>query len=295
MPTVTPRGSRRIMLVNPRSYSPADLPSRMRAAPAKKRRLSTMNGMSAADTEIGLPTSIDSSLVSSSASASSASASFSIMAERSFGGVSNHTSSYAFCAAATARSASSGVATGISAMTSPVAGLMSGAVSPEEESTHSPPTNICPFFTVVAMALPSSIPTALPTPSPTLSLSPRPSRAARRKGPIPLVRLGQRIGPPIHPVPGRQQVARPQRQEQLHAVARRREVAAGQLLHLAHAVPERVTVHEQLRRSSLPPCVALQERLQRRNQVAAVPLVVLVERAQDARGEGGERHGILQR
>src|SRR5207253_11235718 len=81
----------------------------------------------------------------------------------------------------------------------------------------------------------------------------------------------------------------------LHPVARRREVATGQLLHLAHAVPERVAVYEQLRRGGLPPGVAFQERLQRRNEMTAVPLVVLVERAQDTRGEGGERHGILQR
>ena len=46
MPTVTPRGSRRIMDVKPLSYSPVDLPSWQRAAPAKKRRLSDMKGMS---------------------------------------------------------------------------------------------------------------------------------------------------------------------------------------------------------------------------------------------------------
>ena len=96
MPTVTPSGSRLIMLVNPRSYSPVDFPSWTRAAPAKNRRLSVMNGMSAAETEIGLPTSWASSSARVSASASIASASFSIIAERSLGGVSNHTSSNAF-------------------------------------------------------------------------------------------------------------------------------------------------------------------------------------------------------
>src|SRR5213595_3895639 len=42
----TPSGSRRTMLVNPCMYSPAALPSRMRAAPAKKRMQSTIGGIS---------------------------------------------------------------------------------------------------------------------------------------------------------------------------------------------------------------------------------------------------------
>jgi len=93
MPAVTPSGSRRIQLVNPRSYSPVFLPSMFRAAPAKYRRLSTMNGMSAPETAIGLPTSSDSRRARLSASPSIASASLSIIALRSFGGVSNQTSS----------------------------------------------------------------------------------------------------------------------------------------------------------------------------------------------------------
>ncbi len=52
-----------------------------------------MNGISAAETEIGLPTSSASSFASVSTSASMASARANIMAERSFGGVSNQTSS----------------------------------------------------------------------------------------------------------------------------------------------------------------------------------------------------------
>jgi hypothetical protein len=93
MPTVTPSGSRRMMLVNPFSYSPADLPSWSRAAPAKNRRLSVMNGMSARETEIGLPTSSASSCARFSASASIASESRSSIAARSLAGVSNQTSS----------------------------------------------------------------------------------------------------------------------------------------------------------------------------------------------------------
>ena len=81
------------MLVKPLSYSPVDLPSWQRAAPAKKRRLSDMKGMSACESEIGLPTSMDSRRASSAPLASMASASFKSMAERSFGGVSNQTSS----------------------------------------------------------------------------------------------------------------------------------------------------------------------------------------------------------
>src|SRR3972149_2787495 len=69
MPAVTPSGSRRMMLVKPFSYSPPDLPSRCRAAPAKKRRLSMMNGTSAPETEIGFPTSSASGFVRGSGSA----------------------------------------------------------------------------------------------------------------------------------------------------------------------------------------------------------------------------------
>ena len=52
-----------------------------------------MKGMSALETEIGLPTSCASSKARFSASASIASASLNSIAERSFGGVSNQTSS----------------------------------------------------------------------------------------------------------------------------------------------------------------------------------------------------------
>src|SRR3990170_3576512 len=139
MPAVTPSGSRRMMLVKPFSYSPPDLPSRWRAAPAKKRRLSMMNGTSAPETEIGLPTSSASSFVRVSMSASIASARANIIAERSFGGVSNQTSSKAFCAASAARSASSRVPIWTISAVSPFEGLMFGSVSPLPDPTPPAP------------------------------------------------------------------------------------------------------------------------------------------------------------
>ena len=183
MPTVTPRGSRRTMLVNPRSYSPVDLPSWTRAAPAKNRMLSVMKGMSAAETEIGLPTSSASSLAMLSASASIASASFNIIAERSLGGVSNHTSSYALRAAATALSASSRVPICTVPTDSPFAGLMSGSVSPLDESTQSPPTNI--FHVVPSPMFPLLKVERTPAPEPTIRppvwrVQPRSDHSPRR-------------------------------------------------------------------------------------------------------------------
>ncbi len=119
-------------------YSPVDFPSSCRAAPAKKRRLSAENGISSRDAINGLPTLSDSSCASSSAFCSSTSASLCKSSERIFGVASSHSGS-AFAAAATARSTSSALPFGTSAMTSPVAGLMTSIVSPDAASTHSPP------------------------------------------------------------------------------------------------------------------------------------------------------------
>src|SRR3954449_11986681 len=66
-------------------YSPALFPSRLRAAPAKKRRLSAENGISSRETINGLPTLRDSICASSSALSSSTSASFSSSSARSAG------------------------------------------------------------------------------------------------------------------------------------------------------------------------------------------------------------------
>src|SRR4051795_5402554 len=71
-------------------YSPADLPSSMRAAPAKKRRLSAENGISSRDAINGLPTLTDSSCASSSAFSSITSASLCRSSDRSFGVFSSH-------------------------------------------------------------------------------------------------------------------------------------------------------------------------------------------------------------
>src|SRR5664279_3570053 len=130
-------------------YSPADFPSRLRAAPAKKRRLSAANGISSRDAISGLPTLSDSSCASSSAFASSTSASLWRSSERSFGVASSHAGSAVF-AAVTARSTSSALQRGTSAIVSPVAGLITSIVSPDAASTHSPPTK---FLYAVFVAL----------------------------------------------------------------------------------------------------------------------------------------------
>src|SRR5690242_12735223 len=121
-------------------YSPADLPSSWRAAPAKKRRLSAENGISSRDAISGLPTFSDSSCASSSACSSMTSASLCRSSERSFGVFSSQSGSAAF-AASTARSTSSAEQFGTSAITSPVAGAITSIVSPDALSAHPPPIN----------------------------------------------------------------------------------------------------------------------------------------------------------
>src|SRR3954449_9481120 len=83
---MTPIGSRRAYDVEASRYSPADLPSRHRVAPAKKRRLSAMKGISSSLKACsGLPALRASRSASSSALSSMTSASFSSAAWRSAG------------------------------------------------------------------------------------------------------------------------------------------------------------------------------------------------------------------
>src|SRR6184192_3318840 len=131
-------------------YSPADLPSSTRAAPAKKRMLSAQTGSSSFAYESGLPTFFDSSSASSSVCSSMTSASFSSASARSPGVVSSHSGS-AFFAASTARSTSACVPRGTSAIVSPVAGLTTSIVPPSTASTHSPPTKFFCWETVTLM------------------------------------------------------------------------------------------------------------------------------------------------
>ena len=134
-------------------YSPVDLPSRLRAAPAKKRRLSAENGISSREAMRGLPTLTDSSCASSSACPSITSASEWRSSERSFGVFASH-SGAAACAASTARSTSSAPQRGTSAIVSPVAGAITSIVSPEAASANSPPIRIL-YWVVVVLMLPS--------------------------------------------------------------------------------------------------------------------------------------------
>src|SRR5436190_10385316 len=132
-------------------YSPEALPSRMRAAPAKNRRLSAQTGISSLAYESGLPTFSDSSSASSSVCSSIASASLSSASARSPGVVSSHSGS-AFLAASTARSTSACVPLGTSAIVSPVAGFRTSIVPPSTASTHSPPTKFFCWETVTLIA-----------------------------------------------------------------------------------------------------------------------------------------------
>src|SRR5258705_4441941 len=137
-------------------YSPVDLPSSTRAAPAKKRMLSAEIPGSSTATAQGLPVLSDSRRASSSAFSSIASAIFSSTVMRSPGVESSHSGS-ALAAASTARSTSAWVPCGTSAIFSPVAGLITSIVAPSTASTQSPPTKFLYAVAVsVAMQNPSS-------------------------------------------------------------------------------------------------------------------------------------------
>ena len=118
-------GSRRIIDVWSAMYSPADLPSRCRAAPAKKRIWSTIGGISSDNvTATGLPVLALSTATSSSARASMASAMRKRARLRSDGVASLHPGKAAV-AAAMAASTSSAPDTGASKFGSPVLGSSS--------------------------------------------------------------------------------------------------------------------------------------------------------------------------
>ncbi len=157
MPATMPRGSRRIIEVYPSTYSAADLPSRFRAAPAKKRRVSDIAGGSSFATHQGFPTFWDSSarellgvLVDDVCEC-----------EEELHPVLRRLDCHslqAFVAASTALSTSSAVPAGTSAMTSPVAGFRTSIVSPLDDSTHSPPMNC---FTWVTETLTADLPSRI--------------------------------------------------------------------------------------------------------------------------------------
>src|SRR6185503_8380820 len=128
-------------------YSPAAFPSRIRAAPAKKRRLSEQTGISSRAYVSGLPTLRDSIPASSSAFSSRTSASFRSSSARSAGVDSSHSGS-ACPAASTAASTSAAVQAGTSAIVSPVAGFSTSIVPPSAASVQLPPTKILLLVTV---------------------------------------------------------------------------------------------------------------------------------------------------
>ena len=124
--------------VRPETNSMDALPSSTRPAPAKKRRLSHVTGISSSRNALrGLPASAASRSEISSACSSSASASLSSAAARSPGVVAAQPGK-AFFAAATARFTSSSVESGISAITSPFAGFVTSSTAPSAASTNSP-------------------------------------------------------------------------------------------------------------------------------------------------------------
>src|SRR4051812_10409350 len=86
-----------------------------------------------------------------------------------------------------------------------------------------------------------------------------------------------------------------QGEPELDPVARGSEVAAGELLDLADPVAQRVAVAEQAPRGGLPLAVALDERLERAHQLAAVVALAVLDRAEQRLAEEAQRVAVLQR
>src|SRR3954469_17853168 len=85
-----------------------------------------------------------------------------------------------------------------------------------------------------------------------------------------------------------------QGEPELDAVARGAEVAAGELLDLADPVAQRVAVAVEPPGSGLPLAVALDERLERAHQLAAVVALAVLDRAEQRLAEQPQRVGVLE-
>ena len=131
-------------------YSPVACAVDVRAAPAKKRRLSMSNSISSGTAAIGLPTLRLSSATSSSWCSSMRSARRQSAVARSAGVVAAQPGK-ASVAAATARSMSAADEDATSAMVSPVAGSSTTSTPPSMPSRHSPPMKL-PRIPVVTAA-----------------------------------------------------------------------------------------------------------------------------------------------
>src|SRR4051794_21526876 len=91
------------------------------------------------------------------------------------------------------------------------------------------------------------------------------------------------------------ELAAAQRQPELDAVAGAAEVAARQLLDLADPVAERVAVAVQPPCRGLPLPVALDERLERAHQLAAVVPLAVLDRPEQRLAEQAQRVRVLER
>src|SRR5215211_8838087 len=91
------------------------------------------------------------------------------------------------------------------------------------------------------------------------------------------------------------QLASPQREPEVDAIARGVQRPPGQLLHAADAVAEGVTMAVELARRPLPLPVALDERLERAHQLAAVGALAVLDGGEDRVAEEPQRVVLLQR
>src|SRR3954468_10572537 len=91
------------------------------------------------------------------------------------------------------------------------------------------------------------------------------------------------------------QLAAAEGQPEVDAIARGVQRAARQLLDAADPIAQRVPVTVQLARGALPLAVALDERLERAHQLAAIGPLALLDRGEDGAAEQPRRLVVLER
>src|SRR5215210_1820952 len=94
---------------------------------------------------------------------------------------------------------------------------------------------------------------------------------------------------------GADQLAAAQGEPEVDPVARGVQRAAGQLLHAADPVAQGVTMAVEGARGALPLPVALDERLQRAHELAAVGALALLDRGEDGVAEEAQGLVLLER
>src|SRR3954462_9616201 len=157
----------------------------------------------------------------------------------------------------------------------------------------------CSTYSPSGIADPSPAPSCTTTSCPRSASSRTPAGVSATRYSSVLISVGTPTFMGVGPFSGflgsGDELAAAQRQPELDAVAGAAEVAARQLLDLADPVAERVAVAVQPPCRGLPLPVALDERLERAHQLAAVVALAVLDRPEQRLAEQAQRVGVLER